>query len=55
MLFRFGDFMKKLSLFAFGFVLFGTQAFAAETTYTMEEAVKKALLDNRSIILRKIG
>ncbi len=50
MLFRFGDFMKKLSLFAFGFVLFGTQAFAAETTYTMEEAVKKALLDNRSII-----
>ena len=42
--------MKKLSLFAFGFVLFGTQAFAAETTYTMEEAVKKALLDNRSII-----
>lgn len=43
--------MKKLSLIALCFALFtGTQAFAAESTYTMEEAVKKALVDNRSII-----
>lgn len=42
--------MKKLSLFALCFVLLGTPAYAAESTYTMEQAVKKALVDNRSII-----
>lgn len=42
--------MKKLSLLALCFALFGTQAFASQTTYTMEEAVNKALADNRSII-----
>lgn len=42
--------MKKLSLFALCFALFGTQAFASQSAYTMEEAVNKALTDNRSII-----
>ena len=46
--------MKKLSFialcFAFCLSVTGTQAFAAESTYTMEQAVKKALVDNRSII-----
>lgn len=46
--------MKHLSLIAlcFAFCLSVTemQAFAAESTYTMEQAVKKAMVDNRSII-----
>lgn len=42
--------MKKLSLFAFCFALLAAPAYAAESTYTMEQAVKKAMVDNRSII-----
>lgn len=43
--------MKKLScsLLTLCFALMGTQAFAVQS-YTMDEAVKKALKDNRSII-----
>ncbi len=42
--------MKKTCLFSLCLAFFTTNAFAASSSYTMEQAVQKALADNRSII-----